>query len=97
MLSRNDGVVIMAPPSDNAEARKNIATLLSAIKPKQKVRGEVLGGLVGATAASRHHNGSELMPAQPASTISRWCAKYHTDAAVAARPAGGGCRELRRA
>ncbi|KAI7837261.1 hypothetical protein COHA_008875 [Chlorella ohadii] len=37
MLSRNDGVVIMAPPSDNAEARKNIATLLSAIKPKQKV------------------------------------------------------------
>lgn len=39
MLSRNNGVVIMAPPSDNAEARKNIATLLSAIKPKQKVGG----------------------------------------------------------
>lgn len=49
LLTRNDGVVIMAPPSDNAEARKAIATLLSAIKPKQKVRGEVLGGSVGTT------------------------------------------------
>lgn len=36
-LGRNDGIVVMAPPSDSGEARKAVATLLSAVKPKQKV------------------------------------------------------------
>lgn len=37
MLGRSAGVVVMTPPSDNAEARAAVNTLLSAIKPKQKV------------------------------------------------------------
>ncbi|PSC76929.1 diflavin flavo A [Micractinium conductrix] len=37
MLSRNSGVVLMTPPNDAPEARGAINTLLSAIKPKQKV------------------------------------------------------------
>ena len=44
MMPRNEGIVIMAPPSDNADARKAIATLLSANKPKLKVGGGGGGG-----------------------------------------------------
>lgn len=38
MANRSAGVVLMAPPDDSPEARASIATLLSALKPKQKVR-----------------------------------------------------------
>jgi hypothetical protein len=38
VVNRSTGVVLMAPPDDSAEARASIATLLSALKPKQKVR-----------------------------------------------------------
>ena len=37
MVGRSAGVVIMAPPDDSAEAQKALATLLSSLKPKQKV------------------------------------------------------------
>lgn len=60
MLARNDGVVLMAPPSDAADAQKAIATLLSAVKPKQKVlvaesyggRDEPLDSLAGSFVAA---------------------------------------------
>ena len=39
LMARNSGIVIMAPPSDNADGRKAMATMLSAIKAKQKVGG----------------------------------------------------------
>jgi hypothetical protein len=38
VLGRNSGIVLMAPPSANAEAQAAVATLLSAVKPKQKAR-----------------------------------------------------------
>ena len=38
VANRSAGVVLMAPPDDSPEARASIATLLSALKPKQKVR-----------------------------------------------------------
>ena len=38
MAGRSSGVVLMAPPDDSPEARASVATLLSALKPKQKVR-----------------------------------------------------------
>ena len=38
-MARNSGIVIMAPPSDNTDGRKAMATMLSAIKAKQKVGG----------------------------------------------------------
>ena len=41
MVGRSAGVVIMAPPDDSAEAQKALATLLSSLKPKQKVRASV--------------------------------------------------------
>lgn len=37
MVGRSAGVVIMAPPDDSPEAQKALATLLSSLKPKQKV------------------------------------------------------------
>ena len=37
VLGRNSGVVLMAPPSDNPDAQASLATLLSALTPKQKV------------------------------------------------------------
>lgn len=37
VVGRNSGVVLMAPPSDNPEAQTALATLLSSLKPKQKV------------------------------------------------------------
>jgi hypothetical protein len=37
VVGRCSGVVLMAPPDDSAEARATIATLLSALKSKQKV------------------------------------------------------------
>ena len=39
MVGKSTGIVLMAPPSDNAAAQASIATLLSALKPKQKVGG----------------------------------------------------------
>ena len=38
VANRSAGVVLMAPPDDSPEARASIATLLSALKPKQKAR-----------------------------------------------------------
>lgn len=39
IVGRNSGLVILAPPSDAAEAQASIATVLSAVNPKkQKVR-----------------------------------------------------------
>jgi hypothetical protein len=43
-MARNSGIVIMAPPSDNTDGRKAMATMLSAIKAKQKVGGWLWGG-----------------------------------------------------
>ena len=37
VVGRCSGVVLMAPPDDSSEARASIATLLSALKAKQKV------------------------------------------------------------
>lgn len=37
MVARSAALVVMAPPSDSQEARAALATVLSAIKPKQKV------------------------------------------------------------
>lgn len=37
MMARSTGVVLLAPPSDSQDARKALSTLLSAVKPKQKV------------------------------------------------------------
>ncbi|KAK9817135.1 hypothetical protein WJX72_010039 [[Myrmecia] bisecta] len=37
VVGRSTGVVIMAPPSDSREAQAAVSTLLSALKPKQKV------------------------------------------------------------
>ena len=37
MVGRATGVVLMAPPVENAEAAASISTLLSSLKPKQKV------------------------------------------------------------
>ena len=40
IVGRNSGLVILAPPSDAAEAQASLATVLSAVNPKkQKVRG----------------------------------------------------------
>lgn len=39
VVGRCSGVVLMAPPDDSSEARATIATLLSALKSKQKVPG----------------------------------------------------------
>lgn len=39
VVGRCSGVVLMAPPDDSSEARATIATLLSALKSKQKVTG----------------------------------------------------------
>lgn len=38
ILGRNSGVVLMAPPVSSRDAEKAIGILLSAIKPKQKVK-----------------------------------------------------------
>lgn len=39
IVGRNSGLVVMAPPSDAAEAQASLATVLSAVNPKkQKVR-----------------------------------------------------------
>lgn len=38
MVGRSSGVVLMAPPTDHPEAAASISTLLSTLKPKQKVR-----------------------------------------------------------
>jgi hypothetical protein len=37
IMAASKGLVLMAPPSSNNEARKTMAALLSAIKPKTKV------------------------------------------------------------
>lgn len=37
IMSVSQGCVLMAPPSHNEEAKKTLAGLLSAIKPKTKV------------------------------------------------------------
>lgn len=37
VVNRSKGVVLMAPPADSTEAQASLATLLSALKPKQKV------------------------------------------------------------
>ena len=37
VVGRSQGVVLMTPPHQSKEAQASIATLLSAIKPKQKV------------------------------------------------------------
>eukprot|EP00884_Botryococcus_braunii_P015500 jgi/Botrbrau1/2633/Bobra.145_1s0051.1 len=37
VINRSKGVVLMAPPADSTEAQASVATLLSAIKPKQKI------------------------------------------------------------
>ena len=37
VVGRATGVVLMAPPVENAEAAASISTLLSSLKPKQKV------------------------------------------------------------
>ena len=38
MVGRSSGVVLMAPPTESAEAAASVSTLLSTLKPKQKVR-----------------------------------------------------------
>ena len=49
MVARSAALVVMAPPSDSQEARAALATVLSAIKPKQKVgRGQAAAALPGA-------------------------------------------------
>lgn len=37
-MAASKGLVLMAPPSGNTEAKRTMAALLSAIKPKTKVR-----------------------------------------------------------
>ena len=54
-MARNSGIVIMAPPSDNADGRKAMATMLSAIKAKQKVGGWMRGRLWQGGLAGRGH------------------------------------------
>jgi hypothetical protein len=36
-MATSQGLVLMAPPSGNADARRTMAGMLSAIKPKTKV------------------------------------------------------------
>ena len=36
-MGRSSGVVLMAPPHESAEAAASVSTLLSTLKPKQKV------------------------------------------------------------
>ena len=36
-MARSAGIVLMAPPSDSPEARQALNTLITALKPKQKV------------------------------------------------------------
>ena len=38
VVGRSSGVVLMAPPTESAEAAASVSTLLSTLKPKQKVR-----------------------------------------------------------
>lgn len=45
IMATSQGLVLMAPPSGNAEAQKTLAGMLSAIKPKTKVRTEGVGAL----------------------------------------------------
>ena len=37
VVGRSSGVVLMAPPTESAEAAASVSTLLSTLKPKQKV------------------------------------------------------------
>jgi len=37
VVGRSSGVVLMAPPTESAEAAASMSTLLSRLKPKQKV------------------------------------------------------------
>lgn len=96
MLTRNDGIVVMAPPSDNAEARKNIATLLSAIKPKQKVG---RGGVGWAGGIGKRLMASVLPGLQPSGWADCWPAVRWLTSANPTAPSrtGGGGGELRRA
>lgn len=96
MLTRNDGIVVMAPPSDNAEARKNIATLLSAIKPKQKVG---RGGVGWAGGIGKRLMASVLPGLQPSGWADCWPAVRWLTSANPTVPShtGGGGGELRRA
>ncbi len=47
LLGRNQGVVLMAPPSDSPEAQTALSTLSSAIKGKSKVGGTSLAAWLG--------------------------------------------------
>ena len=38
ILGRSNGVVIMTPPRDSKDAQASLATMVSALKPKHKVR-----------------------------------------------------------
>lgn len=78
MLAASKGLVLMAPPSGNADAQKTMAALLSGIKPKSKVRtaAPVGAGFLHACwcgAARSHPTPQSMHAALQRPQQHRWC------------------------